>query len=436
MANDNTLIETQIDRTMPDIPKVSVILPVYNVEPYIGRCIESLKTQKLDGLEFIFVDDCSTDGSMKAVEEWAEEDDRVRILRNEENIGAGPSRNRGIEAASGEYLSFIDPDDRVSNSFYEVLYTEAKKTGCNIIKGRREYVDEHGNQLENYKKNDLNKIIAKCLRKKKPLYTAFRYEHQSAIYKTSFIKQHRICYGNSRKSQDTTFLLRACKATQDIQMIDGATYFYFRERSQSAVNDFSVQRAAGDVEAFAERAGILLENKSDKYTIWYIQNDFKAAITSLFYAYEKESNTEKLIQIKRRLRTHVNRINAQEAIKNDLPELIAFTEYDYVIPTNKTTISDDLFSDRVVRWVDFLTTQPGAVYPYAIEGCTSAFAYSMLLYVKTEITGKSRNITKPLASFQTVKEQWQRLDKGIRRKVAIHLPQAMAGMFLKKITNR
>ena len=87
--------------------KISVIIPVYNAEPWIGECIESLKRQQQDGLEFIFVDDCFTDNSMRLVEEWAAEDERVRILRNKENSGTGPSRNAGIEAARGDYLSFI-----------------------------------------------------------------------------------------------------------------------------------------------------------------------------------------------------------------------------------------------------------------------------------------------------------------------------------------
>ena len=98
-------------------PKVSVILPVYNVAPYLGRCIESLQAQTLADLEFIFVDDCSTDGSMESVEAWAEKDSRVRILRNEKNIGPGPSRNRGIEEARGEHLSFVDPDDYIAPDF-------------------------------------------------------------------------------------------------------------------------------------------------------------------------------------------------------------------------------------------------------------------------------------------------------------------------------
>ena len=85
--------------------KVSVVLPVYNVEQYIGKCIESLKLQTLKELEFIFVDDKSQDGSIKIVESAAREDQRICILYNDENIGAGPSRNHGIEMARGEYLS-------------------------------------------------------------------------------------------------------------------------------------------------------------------------------------------------------------------------------------------------------------------------------------------------------------------------------------------
>ena len=84
---------------------VSVILPVYNVEPWIGDCIESLKKQKLLGLEFIFVDDCGTDNSMRAVEAWAAEDARVHIIRNPQNLGAGPSRNAGIETVRGILLN-------------------------------------------------------------------------------------------------------------------------------------------------------------------------------------------------------------------------------------------------------------------------------------------------------------------------------------------
>lgn len=76
--------------------KVSVVLPVYNVADYIGRCIESSQAQTLSELEFIFVDDCCMDDSMRVAEAWAGQDERVRILCNDKNLGAGASRNHGI----------------------------------------------------------------------------------------------------------------------------------------------------------------------------------------------------------------------------------------------------------------------------------------------------------------------------------------------------
>ena len=111
---------------------ISVILPVYNVEPYIGACIESLKRQSFRDLEFIFVDDCSTDNSVAVIEDFARTDPRVRIIRNTENLGSGPTRNRGIEAAKGEYLSFIDPDDWIAPDFYERLYAKADRKSTRL----------------------------------------------------------------------------------------------------------------------------------------------------------------------------------------------------------------------------------------------------------------------------------------------------------------
>ena len=99
--------------------KVSVIVPVYNPGNGIRKCIQSLRDQTLKEIEILFVDDCGTDHSMSLVEKAAGIDRRIRIIRNEKNSGAGPSRNRGINEAAGKYLSFIDPDDYVFPDFLE-----------------------------------------------------------------------------------------------------------------------------------------------------------------------------------------------------------------------------------------------------------------------------------------------------------------------------
>lgn len=118
-------------------PKVSVVVPIYNVEAFIERCAVSLFEQTLDELEYIFVNDCTPDGSVdvlrRVVEEYPDRKPNVKILENEKNLGGGHSRNRGIEASQGEYIAFCDSDDYVELDMYESLYHEAVATGSEIV---------------------------------------------------------------------------------------------------------------------------------------------------------------------------------------------------------------------------------------------------------------------------------------------------------------
>ncbi len=92
------------------MPKVSIIIPIYNVEKYIKKCLDSLIKQTLDDIEIICVNDGSPDNSMEIVNEYAKNDKRFIVL-TQENQGTGAARNKGIDAATGEYIMFLDPDD-------------------------------------------------------------------------------------------------------------------------------------------------------------------------------------------------------------------------------------------------------------------------------------------------------------------------------------
>lgn len=115
------------------MPKVSVILPVYNVAQYIDKCIQSLLAQTLKDVEFIFVDDCSPDNSVDIIKSYT--DPRIKILRHDMNKYTAEARNTGLKASSGEYIAFIDPDDYVEPDFLKTLYTLAKKEDADIAKG-------------------------------------------------------------------------------------------------------------------------------------------------------------------------------------------------------------------------------------------------------------------------------------------------------------
>ena len=113
--------------------KVSIIVPVYNVEKYISRCLNSLINQTLDDIEIICVNDCSTDNSFETVKEYAVKDSRFVLIEHEINQGLGSARNSGIGIASGKYIIFIDSDDYIDTDYCEKLYNTAKKYDADIV---------------------------------------------------------------------------------------------------------------------------------------------------------------------------------------------------------------------------------------------------------------------------------------------------------------
>ncbi|MBQ6451708.1 MAG: glycosyltransferase family 2 protein [Solobacterium sp.] len=110
---------------------ISVIIPVYNVEEYIDICLETVVNQTFQNLEILLINDGSTDGSSARCHAWAEKDSRIRVI-DKENEGVAASRNRGIELASGEYISFIDPDDWVDLQYFEKLYSAITENDADL----------------------------------------------------------------------------------------------------------------------------------------------------------------------------------------------------------------------------------------------------------------------------------------------------------------
>ncbi|WP_298594683.1 glycosyltransferase [uncultured Mitsuokella sp.] len=106
------------------MPEISVIVPVYNVEPYLKQCIESVQNQTFQDLEIILVDDGSTDGSGKICKEYEKNDQRIQVI-HKANGGLGDARNVGLDAARGEYIGFVDSDDFIDVDMYELLYKNA-----------------------------------------------------------------------------------------------------------------------------------------------------------------------------------------------------------------------------------------------------------------------------------------------------------------------
>lgn len=118
---------------MNDI-KISVVVPVYNVEKYIGQCLDSILGQTLKDIEIICINDGSKDNTLEILKDYAQKDSRI-ILIDKENEGLSKARNQGTEIASGEYISFIDSDDWIDENYLEALYNAAKNIIVMLLVG-------------------------------------------------------------------------------------------------------------------------------------------------------------------------------------------------------------------------------------------------------------------------------------------------------------
>lgn len=157
------------------MPKVSVVIGVYNVEKYLHKCLESVKNQTLEDIEVIMVDDGSTDNSANICREYSDNDPRFHLIRKEQNEGAAASRETGMCAAKGEYLYFLDSDDWIESKLCEIAYTIAQKNDADIVmfncyEHYEELPDIPGKQMPTYLKDGiynreeiLNQVLTRTL---------------------------------------------------------------------------------------------------------------------------------------------------------------------------------------------------------------------------------------------------------------------------------
>lgn len=228
--------------------KVSVVVPMYNVETYIRECVDSILNQTLEDIEVILVDDGSPDHCGEIAEEYARKDSRVKVI-HQENAGLGPARNTGISRAIGEYIGFVDSDDWVRPEMFEKLYAVAKENNSDIvIGGHREYLDgiEHdyyphplGGQTYGTI-NDIRRLrvllYGRDLNDFNP--EPFPMRVWTSIYRSSMLLDGSVWFENVM-SEDTIFNLDAYKEAKKISFTKDADYCYRMGDHYSITRSFS-----------------------------------------------------------------------------------------------------------------------------------------------------------------------------------------------------
>jgi glycosyltransferase EpsH len=214
-------------------PAISVILPVYNTEPYIDQCLQSILNQTFGDLEVIAIDDCGQDQAMAIVERHAAEDQRVQIIRNGKNHGVAYSRNAGILAARGEYLSFIDSDDSIDLDFYQKLYFEAMKHQADVVKA--DFLIDHGDHVEY---SEIHAKIHEAVRKKKFVGIYYTHGLWCSLILRDLVIRHRIEFPALSHGEDIVFLVKALLKMKRFSLVDD-TYYRYYNRLGSASKQIS-----------------------------------------------------------------------------------------------------------------------------------------------------------------------------------------------------
>lgn len=221
--------------------KVSVIIPIYNTEKYLKKCLDSVCNQTLKDIEIICINDCSTDNSLKILEEYAKVDNRIKIINFEKNKGVAIARNTGIKASRGEYIAFVDSDDYIELDFLEKLYSNSKHGEADIVKGGDLRV-LIGDQIEIWTQND-------AIRQNKYNFWS---QFSTAIYKSNldllFSEALKVC-------EDITFLLQTVHKSQNIVIVDDAFYYYVKHDNSLDTAKYSNEK----LDSFIEYVNITME---------------------------------------------------------------------------------------------------------------------------------------------------------------------------------
>lgn len=216
------------------MPKVSIIMPTYNVEKYFRQCLESVLNQSLYDIEIIPVDDGSPDNCGKIMDEYAKTDKRIKPI-HKENGGYGSAVNVGIEMATGEYIAILETDDWVEPNTYEILYNNAKNNNTDITKCGFYHYDSLG-EVKNIKNNMYN-IVEGAPNKtfnilEYPILVIFHASVWAGIYRSSFIKN--IKFIEKEYYQDFPFTVEALCKAKNISFVKKYLIHYRIEDGQSS----------------------------------------------------------------------------------------------------------------------------------------------------------------------------------------------------------
>ena len=246
---------------------ISIIVPVYNAEKYLKKCLDSLVNQTKKELEFILINDGSTDKSEEIIKTY--KDKRIKYFKNK-NQGIGKTRNFGIEKSSGKYLMFLDSDDYFSNDACEILYKEAEKEKADLI-----VFDYYRVEKGNLNEVKIEPFNATNIKADSSLLLKINLGPCNKIYKSDLIKNNDIKFEENLKYEDTLFVVKAIYNAQKIIKLNRFLHYYMiHEKSETTVRDervFDILKIVDKIRKYLKNDKSIKETV-DKLTIQILTN--------------------------------------------------------------------------------------------------------------------------------------------------------------------
>ena len=279
---------------MENQPLISVIIPVYNVEDYLRGCVDSVINQTYKNLEIILVDDGSTDLSGKICDEYAEKDERVSVI-HQENGGLSAARNTGLDKASGEYIYFLDSDDYVADNTFETLLSIAEKDDSDIVffdavsfADTNDFIVKQNYIRKNKYPTDNGYNIFCALTQKKEYHSAV----PLLFIKEKFLSERKLSFVPGILYEDMVFTYQALCLAQIASQCDKA--FYYRRYRKD-----SIMTSSKKIKHFSSCIDVCKINA--KFTFETLGTNFAHEICSylsrcafnVFNVYEKLIKTDK-----------------------------------------------------------------------------------------------------------------------------------------------
>lgn len=217
---------------------ISVVIPVYKVEKYLNKCIDSVINQTYTNLEIILVDDGSPDNCGKICDEYAKNDKRISVI-HKKNGGLSDARNAGIDIAKGIYITFIDSDDYVESNYIEILYNSITKNNTDMAISSHKVIYENGTILD--KATEENSISKPKEVLKRILYDdGIDLSAWAKLYKTELFENIR--YPKNRLFEDAATTYKLIDKCNEISIVSKSTYNYIIRNNSITNNSFTIKK--------------------------------------------------------------------------------------------------------------------------------------------------------------------------------------------------